>query len=136
MSLATYAHPAAFTWTTPCVEPGTIRDARAWARHELIRKGVPGRAVDDAVLMVSELLTNVLRHAPGAAELTLLVEHNLLTVTCADSDRTPARSESPDPISEIGRDLLTAEALAYACFIRPRAGGGKRVIALIEMADR
>ena len=136
MSLATYAHPAAFNWSTPRVEPGTIRDARAWARRELTGKGVPGRAVDDAVLMVSELLTNVLRQAPGAAELTLLVEHNLLTVTCADSDRTPARSETPDPVSERGRDLLTADALAYACFIRPRAGGGKRVIALIEMANR
>jgi hypothetical protein len=136
MSLATYAHPAAFTWTTPLVEPGTIRDARAWARRQLTAKGLPGRVIDDAVLMVSELLTNVLRQAPGAAELTLLVEHNLLTVTCADSDRTPARSGSPDPVSGPGRDLLTADALARACFIRPRAGGGKRVIALIEIADR
>jgi hypothetical protein len=135
LSLATYAQTGASTWSTPAVRPDTVSAARAWTRRLLTDKGLPEHAIDDAVLIVSELLTNVLRGAPGAAELTVAVERNLLTITCADTDPEPVQSGSPDPTSLSGRDLLTADALAYACFIRPRAGGGKRIIALISIAD-
>jgi hypothetical protein len=136
LSMATYAHPSACTWTTPTVRPDTVGAARAWIRGLLTDKALPEQTIDDAMLIVSELLTNVLRGAPGAAELTVAVERNLLTITCADTDPAPVQSGTPDPNSLNSRDLLTADALAYACFIRPRAGGGKRIIALISIADR
>lgn len=133
MNRATYAQPAAFVWNIPAVQADTISAARSWTRARLTEQALPGKTIDDAQLIVSELLTNVLRRAPGAAELTLAVERTMLTITCADSGDTPVQSGSPDPGSAHGRDLITADALAHACFIRPRAGGGKRVIVLIAI---
>ena len=135
LSLATYAHSTACVWTTPTVRPDTVSAARTWTFRKLTDMGLPAQSIDDAVLIVSELLTSVLRQAPGAAEITLAVERNLLTITCADRDRTPVHTGTPDQSSAIGRDLMTADALAYACFIRRRAGGGKRIVALVAIAD-
>jgi anti-sigma regulatory factor (Ser/Thr protein kinase) len=136
MHAATYAHHGASRWSTAEVHAQGIRDARTWARQILTEAKLPDETVDDAVLIVSELLTSVLHHAPGEAEVTLLVEPDLVTITCADRDPAPVQSGTIDPASESGRTLLTADAMAQACFIRRRAGAGKRVIALLDVPQR
>jgi len=131
---ATYVRANAWVWQTPAVHPHTIGDARQWAREQLAYQHVPEEAVIDAVLIVSELLTSVLREAPGEAELTLLVEDDLLTITCADRDTAEIRSGTLDRTSAFGRSLAIVDLMTRACFIRKRTGGGKRVIALLEIA--
>jgi hypothetical protein len=130
----TYVRANACVWQTPAVYPHTIGDARQWAREQLVSQHVPEEAVIDAVLVVSELLTSVLREAPGEAELTLLVEDDLLTITCADRDTAEIRSGTLDRTSAFGRTLALVDLLSRACFIRKRTGGGKRVIALLALA--
>lgn len=128
---ATYIRANACVWRTAAVHPHTVRDAREWARGQLTDLQLPGETIDDAVLVVSELLTGVLRQAPGEAELTLLVEEALLTVTCADRDRSPVPSGGLDRDSRLGRGLTLVDLLARGCFVRRRSGGGKRVIVLL-----
>lgn len=130
----TYVRANACVWQTPAVYPHTIGDARQWAREQLVDQHLPEEAIIDAVLVVSELLTSVLREAPGEAELTLLVEDSLLTITCADRDTADVRSGTLDRTSALGRTLALVDLLARACFIRKRIGGGKRVIALLALA--
>jgi hypothetical protein len=129
----TYVRPNAAVWRTAAVYPHTIGDAREWARTQLVDRGVPEAAIIDAVLIVSELLTSVLREAPGEAELTLFVEGELLTVTCADRDTAEVRSGTLDRNSPFGRSLALVDLISRACFVRKRVGGGKRVIALLAM---
>ena len=130
----TYVRANACVWQSPAVYPHTIGDARQWAREQLAYQHVPEETVIDAVLIVSELLTSVLREAPGEAELTLLVEDELLTITCADRDTAEIRSGTLDRTSAFGRSLALVDLLSRACFIRKRTGGGKRVIALLALA--
>ena len=129
----TYVRPNARVWRTPAVHPHTVADARQWTREQLVAQNVPDDTVDDAVLIVSELLTSVLREAPGEAELTLAVESGLLTITCADRDTAEIRSGTLDRTSPFGRTLALVDLLSRACFIRRRTGGGKRVIALLPI---
>lgn len=130
----TYVRVNACIWRTAVVYPHMIRDARLWARAQLVGHHVPDETVDDAVLIVSELLTSVLREAPGEAELTLLVEAQLLTITCADRDRAAIRSGTLDRNSPLGRSLALVDLLSRGCFVRRRTGGGKRLVALIPVA--
>jgi hypothetical protein len=130
---ATYVRANACVWRTPTAYPHSVPDARQWARKELAGRHVPDETVDDAVLIVSELLTSVLRQAPGEAELTLLVEDGLLTITCADRDSAEFQTGTLDRTSAFGRTLALVDLLSRACFIRRRIGGGKRVIALVPM---
>lgn len=129
----TYVRANAAVWRAAAVYPHTIGDAREWARAQLVDQGVPEAAIIDAVLIVSELLTSVLREAPGEAELTLFAEGELLTITCADRDTAEVRSGTLDRTSPFGRTLALVDLLSRACFIRRRTGGGKRVIALLAI---
>ncbi len=131
---ATYIRANACVWRTAAVYPHTVRDAREWARGQLADLQLSEEVIGDAVLIVSELLTAVLRQAPGEAELTLLVEENLLTITCADRDGSPARSGGLDRDSPLGRGLALVDLLARGCFVRRRSGGGKRVVVLLPTA--
>lgn len=129
----TYVRTNAYVWQTPATYPHAVRDARQWAHDQLVEQHVPDEAVDNAVLIVSELLSSVLRQAPGEAELTLLVEDGLLTITCADRDTAEIQTGTLDRISAFGRTLALVDLLSRACFIRRRIGGGKRVIALLDI---
>lgn len=129
----TYVRANACVWQTPATYPHVVQDARQWAHDQLVEQRVPDEAVDNAVLIVSELLSSVLRQAPGEAELTLLVEDGLLTITCADRDTAEIQTGTLDRTSAFGRTLALVDLLSRACFIRRRIGGGKRVIALLEI---
>lgn len=135
MRLPTYANPTAHIWSMPALQPRDIRAARAWTRQYLATQQLPGRVIDDAVLIVSDLLTNVLHNAPGEAEITLLAERDTLTITCADRDVAQIRSGTLEPGSTRSVRLANVEALASACFIRRRSDRGKRVIALLAITN-
>ncbi len=136
MNSATYAQSTAHVWRTADLHPRDLGAARTWARRQLTdHHHLPDHAIDDAVLVVSELLNNVLLNAPGEAEITLVAERDMLTVTCADRDDTPVQSGTLDPASARGAHLVSVDALAYACFIRRRTDRGKRIIALLAIEE-
>ncbi|MEU8245144.1 ATP-binding protein [Nonomuraea sp. NPDC048916] len=95
------------------IEPGCVATARRFVDHTLTGWGSDGITYD-AQLVVSELVTNAIRHGGGAIELRL-VGHGP-ELACVVSDRSPAApiTVSPDVFAEFGRGLRLVEALSAA----------------------
>jgi PAS domain S-box-containing protein len=85
-------------------DPGSVRDARRQVRETLTRAGQEEWA-DDAVLAVSEVVTNVVLHARTDCELTVLVSADGVRVNVRDfSPSLPAQRHFP-------RDATTGRGL-------------------------
>jgi hypothetical protein len=68
----TSAHPALHTlyvWNHTADQP--VATARQHLQTALLQRGVVGEPLDDALVMVSELVTNALNHASGPYQLRL-----------------------------------------------------------------
>ncbi|WP_103503641.1 MULTISPECIES: SpoIIE family protein phosphatase [unclassified Streptomyces] len=107
-------------------EPGHIGDARHQL-EELLHDWADPDQVDGAVLMLSEVLTNVLVHTDSDALLTAEVRQEpagrLLRVEVADaSDDLPHRRE-PGEMASSGRGLLLMENIADSWGVDPRGEG-------------
>jgi hypothetical protein len=81
---------------------------------------------DDAELVVSELVSNAIRHANGELRLTLSATDEDLRMEVADGSGTLPIPRQPDPDDEQGRGLLLVDALAHTWGV-DRAGSGKTV---------
>ncbi len=96
-------------------DPTAVSRARQFARRILLDWGVKSPNGEDAILLISELVTNAIRHAGTRARLTLRRTAGTLEVEV--SDWHPARG-LPDPPSmvdnsaERGRGLVLPAALA------------------------
>jgi len=108
-------------------------DAPAIARSRFVAQAGPvldpGR-LEDARLLVSEVVTNAVRHAglSSADEITVHVraEHGAVVVEIAD----PGRGFNPLPRSEAavgGWGLPLVQRLSDGWGVEPRAGGGSTV---------
>jgi anti-sigma regulatory factor (Ser/Thr protein kinase) len=83
-----------------------------------------GEAVDTGALLVSELVTNALRH--GHAPCSLRVQFlapDTVEVCVQDADPTVPTLQHPDQLSEHGRGMLLVDALAAAWGIRAVPAG-------------
>lgn len=127
------AHPARpvrrTVLTVAQVEPERIAGVRQQIR-ELLHDWADPDQVDSAVLMVSEMVTNVLTHTDGDALLVAEAIGELgarrLRVEVADgSDELPHKRQ-PGEMSSSGRGVLLMEMLADAWGVDPR-GEGKSI---------
>ncbi|MGL4174221.1 MAG: ATP-binding protein [Actinomycetota bacterium] len=92
------------------------------ARHVLVddlqERDVPPEIVDEAELVVSELMTNALRHARPLADGTIRVHWQIkgqiveIDVTDGGGGREP-RPISASPYAQFGRGLRVVRALAH-----------------------
>ncbi|QHC30739.1 ATP-binding protein [Streptomyces sp. HF10] len=109
-----------------------IADARGAVRTLLARAGHhPDRQPNqDAQLVVSELVTNAIRHAPGpgALLLELSADGARLTVTVRDSSAHEPLPREPDPRRAGGHGLHLVTRLCEQVRTVP-AGEGKRIVA-------
>ncbi|MFJ8668030.1 SpoIIE family protein phosphatase [Streptomyces sp. NPDC093600] len=115
--------------TVAQAEPERIATARQYLR-QLLHDWTDEDQVDSAVLMVSEMVTNVLIHTDGdallVAEVTCDDEARRLRVEVADtSDELPHRRQ-PGEMASSGRGLVLMEMLAHAWGVDPR-GEGKSI---------
>ncbi|NJP65332.1 SpoIIE family protein phosphatase [Streptomyces spiramenti] len=106
--------------------PGSIAEARHQFA-ELLHDWADADQTDGAVLMLSEMLTNVLVHTDTDARLTVEITGpsggRRLRVEVADgSDDLPRRRE-PGEMASSGRGLLLMENLADAWGVDPRGDG-------------
>lgn len=97
--------------------PASVSAARWRLSAELCRAGVFPAAVGDAVLVVSELMSNAVRHArplPGAlVEVTWALDGGTLEVTVSDGgSASRPRLASPSLSSLGGRGLGIVERLS------------------------
>jgi len=141
------ARPAAGGWTcfprlalrTPGIDARSVRAGRDFAIATMHRWGAAEQS-DDIAVVVSELLTNALRHAlPDAGQasrravrLALLQPGRSVICAVADpSPRTPA-SRQPGALCEGGRGLHVIDALADSWGCTPPSHAGKVVWALFS----
>ena len=86
-----------------------------------------GDLVDTAVLLVSELATNAVRHASGRFRLTLFAAHGVLRCEVGDTGcREPRVRDTAAGAEESGRGMFLVDALARRWGCR-RDGPGKTV---------
>ena len=114
------------SWRTA---PESVPDARHLTRTALSSWELPA-IIDDAEIIVSELLTNALQASAddvSTISLRLFADHNHLLIMVWDgSPQMPAaRHALPDEID--GRGLMIVEALSNACGAARSVEGGKIV---------
>lgn len=122
-------------------EPESVTDARHFTTATLRAWGLTSLC-DDAALVVSELVTNALRHSlpplpthtrvgsPGAIRLRLLPHLPYVLCGVIDTGTEAPRRREPDFVAETGRGLHIVESFSDRWGWTPLPHGGKIVWAL------
>lgn len=107
--------------------PSSVAVARRRLSSELIDSGVYDSVVDDASVIVSELLSNALRHArplpSGQVKVCWLCRDDLLEVEVSDGGAMTEPRRGPGTLSSLGgRGLGIVEALSEGWGVRHEEG--------------
>jgi Histidine kinase-like ATPase domain len=128
----------------PGADPGAVRAARHFALMAM-RRWDQAHRCDDVAVVVSELVTNALRHAapePGGGPIGWPIWIGLLRpgpcVLCvvADPSPEPPLPRAPGWLAESGRGLQVIGALSDAWGCTPLGSRGKSVWASFADAPR
>ncbi|MFD9374096.1 ATP-binding protein [Streptomyces sp. NPDC059999] len=125
------------TTSTECatlVSLSAVAEARQAARAFLNALGpsMDAERADTVVLVVSELVTNALRHGGGTYALRLAAHPDTIEVTVADPSARAPRPRTPDLLHGTGGfGWHMVNDLARAVVVTPRPEGGKTVRALL-----
>ncbi|MFE6164390.1 ATP-binding protein [Streptomyces sp. NPDC056486] len=119
----------------------SISEARHLALDFLTRArtdqnvAVSARAMDLTQLVVSELVTNARKYAPGPMVMELIIVDATVAVTVHDSvpAQPVARPEDPHRIGGHGLEIVMAVAQKFHVDLEP---AGKRITAHIALADK
>ncbi|MET7989188.1 MULTISPECIES: ATP-binding protein [unclassified Streptomyces] len=117
-----------------------IAEARALARDFLTtvqtRHGLPVSAETTGIvqLVVSELVTNARKYAPGPCRLDLEISKGDLQISVWDSSTTQPTVQTADPtrIGQHGLEIVMAVSQSFCIHREPV---GKRIIATLQLAD-
>src|SRR5690606_32455801 len=118
-------------------ESGEARDiARAFLRSVRAERGVAvsAQATGLVQLVVSELVTNARKYAPGACLLDLVFRDGAVQVGVWDSSTTLPTVRGRDP-PRVGQHRLELVRAVCRTFRAPREGAGKRITALVQLPD-
>ena len=91
--------------------PGMARDGTL----EVLGSLGLGHLAEDAILLVSELVSNAVRHTAGSGpslELRIAMAEARLRIEVLDCDPRPPQPRTPGALDESGRGFLLVEALA------------------------
>ncbi|MFE1839829.1 ATP-binding protein [Streptomyces sviceus] len=121
-------------WQLPGRTDGTPGRARRLLTDTCRVWNIPRLVAEDLKLIVSELTTNAVLHAPGEhMTVGLILTADSAWVFCADQGpRRPLRPGPADRDHEHGRGLLLVDALASRCTVTPH-GPGTAVAACIPL---
>ncbi|MBC3839271.1 ATP-binding protein [Streptacidiphilus sp. 4-A2] len=123
-------------WPLDC-GAGTLAGARAHTRGFL--RAVPEAspaAVQDALILVTELVSNAMRHAPGPCTLELAEHAGLVTVAVSDTSTSPPRPRAIDlGVAEGGFGWHLLQRLALLVDVRLDPPRGKTVSATLSVAQ-
>jgi anti-sigma regulatory factor (Ser/Thr protein kinase) len=110
------------------------RDVRAVLAHAPHgdRAAVPASRVMDAELVVSELITNVLRHAPGPCALTVRLTGTELSISLYDTSPDAPVVKPPDRHRIGGHGLHLVHSISDRVVVTPR-GRGKEISAHLRL---
>ncbi|MFD9655776.1 SpoIIE family protein phosphatase [Streptomyces mirabilis] len=97
------------SWQLPA-DPAVVSRARALATRQLTQWGLE-HLVESTELIVSELVTNAIRHGNGTIGLRL-IRHEVLTCEVSDTSDSHPRLRHPRTTDENGRGLLLVSKLS------------------------
>jgi anti-anti-sigma regulatory factor len=89
--------------------------------------------IDDACLIVSELVENAILHGRSSARVRLELRRGLLTVAVRDSSGTPPSRLEPGSAESGGRGIFLVDAMSKAWGTAPTWDGGKVVWAVLAV---
>jgi anti-sigma regulatory factor (Ser/Thr protein kinase) len=118
-----------------------VSPARRRLRSDLSGLGVPESVLDDAEVVVSELLGNSVRHAHPIAGGVLLLgwkvtdDEVVIRVTDGGGGRGVEPRET-GPMADSGRGLHIIERLTSAWGVTEHAGGLRTVWAVLQLTGR
>ncbi|MDT0465154.1 SpoIIE family protein phosphatase [Streptomyces gibsoniae] len=112
------AHVA--SWDLP-TEPAVVSDARHLAARQLSEWGLE-HLVPTTELIISELVTNAIRHGAGPIRLRL-IQHQVLTCEVFDSGQCYPRLRHARIVDENGRGLFLIAQLSNRWGFRSATGG-------------
>jgi signal transduction histidine kinase len=120
--------------------PQSIREGREALRQWCSSWGVTGvsaddpqsELLDDALLVLTELLTNALRFSDGDIEIVVDARRDHLQIAVRDGNSVLAKVRSADTAATAGRGIAMVEALSQSWGQYPR-GGGKVVWARLAV---
>ena len=92
-------------------DPAAVRKARTWAAG-LCGQWNAGDVCDDAALLVSELVSNAIRHAGTEMLVELSIAGSVVLIAVTDGSTRPVRARTSTPMNEAGRGLLMVDALS------------------------
>lgn len=124
-ALRSYADELAFT-------PSAVGAARNWARS-LVEASPAAAALPDVLLVLSELVTNALRHGSAPVRVRLTVCPLAVAIAVEDGGGGTPSVVRRTPRDEGGRGLRLVERLASSWAWEPLPGGGKSVRAEIAL---
>jgi len=107
------------------LDPRSVGAARRFTEEAL--SGRPGELIESAVLMVSELATNSIRHAMTGFQLTIACEPDAVRIEVTDRGGGSPRLQSPGLDEPTGRGLRIVDELADAWGVKRSAKDGKTV---------
>lgn len=109
----------------------SAKRARAFISARLA--GHDREVIENATLMVSELVTNSLRHATGAVHLTLEVADDIVRVEVNDAGPALPVMRTPTPADPTGRGLQIVAHLSDEWGFNRTTASGNRVWFLIQL---
>jgi PAS domain S-box-containing protein len=121
-----------YGWRFHSDDAASATSARPSFASYLSHRGVETGTIAVAELVFGELVSNVVRHAPGPIDINVRFEEGVPVLTVGDRGRGlrvvrgPARLPD-DILSEGGRGLFLIERLAGNPSIHTRAGGGSEI---------
>ncbi|MEU6880271.1 ATP-binding protein [Streptomyces sp. NPDC046712] len=108
---------------------GAVGEARDFTTAFLVRHMQPCRpwpqeGVEAARLVVSELVTNVVKYAPGPCRLELALHEGVLEISVYDTDPVVpvARPRNPDRLGQHGMEIVLALCAAVETQVVPPEG--------------
>jgi anti-sigma regulatory factor (Ser/Thr protein kinase) len=113
-------------------EPRDVHVARAFTRRMLAQNGCTDWHADDAVLVVSELVTNAIVYGRPPMNLSVTVQPDEVVVAVSDSSNSDPFARLPDDDDEGGRGVAIVEQLSETWWVE-HGNGRKSVIARVRL---
>ena len=102
------------------------RLARQWVRG-LVEEELAPVALDDVLVMVSELATNAVRHGGGGFDVVVATSDGELRVEVVDASPAIPQAQWVPAGATSGRGLAIVDALSESWGVTALEGGGKAV---------